>query len=71
MRLFFGNALVLDLEIEVSLAEDVGEGGGRLREPRRILPSVRLSATSPFRQAESPISPCECSARNFLLMRGL
>ena len=64
-------ALVLNFEKEISLAEDVLVLL-RDRSAFRIvaLPSS-ASHSSPLRQPEKPIRPLQFSARYFLLTRGL
>ncbi len=62
--------LVLNLEIEIPAPENI------LILHRRalgllIVPAISSSHSSPLRHPEKPISPSACSARYFLLTRGL
>ena len=63
--------LILNLQKEISLAEDVLVLRAPRLRPAAYSPAISASHSSPLRQPENPIRPFEFSARYFLLTRGL
>ena len=59
--------VIVDLQKETILAENVLILGSRASPPARIGPARRFAETSPFRHADSPISPSLCSRKKFFI----